>query len=170
VKTFGADSFVAADLAATAGEKKHLPIRGDLNGSTLAAQMYDTVVAAVIVDLGGFDNISTLELGLIECYAGAKVAANYLHGELKAGAVIDHGFLASHSFVSNTMVKTGARLGLHRRSRPVTTTLGELIKMDQDAMRMKLAHERDTKLTEAENNYGYGWPDDKVIDSEASNG
>jgi hypothetical protein len=127
-------------------KRKALLSRDELDGRTYLAKLFDQLLGAIIADLGGVDNISTIEFGLAEAHVGARVMLDHLNAKLLSGAAIDHVMVAMHAQCVSGMVKTGARLGLHRRQKPVTSTLGELIKMDQDVMRLKLAREREATL------------------------
>jgi hypothetical protein len=63
-----------------------------------------------------------------------------------AGAEIDNALITMHAQAISAMVRVGARLGLARRSKPVMSTLGELIRREQEAERERLAREREAVL------------------------
>ena len=62
-------------------------------------------------DLGGRDQLSTVEAALIEAFAGATVHVNQLNALLLLGAAVD---LADHAAAISTMVRVAARIGLRR--------------------------------------------------------
>ena len=104
---------------ATRTKRKRLIKRESLDGRCAVAKAYDTLVAAIRNDLGGSDELSAIELALVEAFAGAAVTLDHLNGRILTGAEIDNAIIQMHSQAINGMVKVGARLGLSRRSKSV---------------------------------------------------
>ena len=104
--------------------KPQLLTRAELDGRSNAAKFYDQLIIDIENDLGGRDNISTIEHGLIEAYAGAKVWLDNINTRLALGQQID---FSEHASAISALVKTASRLGLSRRSKNVTPTLSEYI-------------------------------------------
>jgi hypothetical protein len=97
--------------------KPQLLTRDALDGRTNAAKLFDRLIADIESDLGGRDELSTIELQLIEAFAGAAVTLQHLNCQLALGEKID---LAQHSSAVGAMVRVASRLGLQRRSKDVT--------------------------------------------------
>jgi hypothetical protein len=98
--------------------------RTQLDGRTNAARLLDRLVAAIEVDLGGADQLSTIERTLVEAYAGAAVTLQHLNTQLALGQEIN---LAQHAQAVTAMVRVASRLGLQRRQKDLTPTLAEYI-------------------------------------------
>jgi hypothetical protein len=115
-----------------------------LDQATGAGRFLNKMVRDIEVDLGGRRQLSRIEGELIRAFAGAATHVQYLNHQiaLGEGSEID---LSGYATLASTMLRIGARLGLQRRAKNVTPTLGELIQQDQAAER---ARERDQQ-TEA---------------------
>lgn len=98
---------------------QRLLTRGSLDGRTSAAKTYDALIGAIVADMGGADRCSTLELSLIEDFAGSKVILDHLHTRVLSGAPIDAELVAMHAAEINAQVKLAAKLGLQRRAKLV---------------------------------------------------
>lgn len=104
--------------------KPQLLTRDALDGRTNAAKVFDRLVADIEADLGGHDRLSTIELALIEGFAGAALTLHNLNTRLALGEKID---LAEHATAVSAMVRVASRLGLQRRPRDVTPTLSDYL-------------------------------------------
>ena len=62
--------------------------RAQLDGRTSAAKAFDKLVADIEADLGGRDQLSTIQLVLIEAFAGAAVTLQHLNTRLALGQEI----------------------------------------------------------------------------------
>ena len=62
--------------------RPQLLTRDVLDGRTNAAKLYDRLVVDIENDLGGRENLSTVERALIEAFAGASVTLNNLNVRL----------------------------------------------------------------------------------------
>jgi hypothetical protein len=94
--------------------KPQLLTRDQLDGRTNAAKLLDRLVVEIESDLGGRDQLSTIERALIEAFAGAAVTLQHLNTQLALGQQID---LSEHSAAVGAMVRVASRLGLQRRAR-----------------------------------------------------
>ena len=108
--------------------RPQLLTRAQLDGRTSAAKAFDKLVADIKADLGGRDQLSTIELVLIEAFAGAAVTLQHLNTRLALGQEID---LAQYAQTVSAMVRVASRLGLRRRARDLTPTLRDLLREDQ---------------------------------------
>jgi hypothetical protein len=108
--------------------RPQLLTRVQLDGRTSAAKAFDKLVAAIEADLGGRDQLSTIQLALIEAFAGAAVTLQHLNTRLALGQEID---LGQYAQVVSAMVRVASRLGLQRRARDLTPTLSDLLREDQ---------------------------------------
>jgi len=91
--------------------------REQLDGRTNAAKLFDRLIRDIEIDLGGRDQLSTIELALIEAFAGAAVTLQHLNTQLALGQEID---LSQHAQAVSAMVRVAGRLGLQRRAREIT--------------------------------------------------
>jgi hypothetical protein len=99
--------------------------REQLDGRTNAAKVFDRLVADIEADMGGHDQLSTIEVALIEAFAGAAVTLNNLNTRLALGQEID---LSQHAQAVSAMVRVASRLGLQRRAKDVGPTFGEILR------------------------------------------
>jgi hypothetical protein len=124
----------------TRAGKVRLLDRESLDRRSAVFKVFDRLVSAIHVDMGGRDQLSAIELALIEAYAGAAVTLNHLNTQILAGAEIDSAMVAMHAQAISAMVRVASRLGTARRAKDVTgVTLGEVIRADQAAERERLA-------------------------------
>ena len=98
-----------------------------LDQRTAAANYFTQLAAAIEGDLGGRDQLSAIELTLVEAYVGAAVTLQHLNTKLALGQEID---LSQHAQCVSAMVRVASRLGLSRRSKDIGPTLGDLMKAD----------------------------------------
>ena len=100
--------------------KPQLPSREELDGRLNAPKAFERRVSAIKADLGGVDQLSTIEIDLVEAFANSAAALDNLNVRLLLGEKID---LTELSQIISAMVRVASRLGLRRRSRDVTTPL-----------------------------------------------
>ena len=120
--------------------KLRLLSRNSLDGRTKAAQVFDRLVAAIEYDLGGRDQLSTIERALVEGFAGSCVVLGHLNAKLALGEDIE---VSEHAQAVSAMVRVAGRLGLQRRAKDIGPTLGDLIRQDHERQRQELACERE---------------------------
>jgi hypothetical protein len=124
---------------------KHDPRALPLDQATGAGRFLNKMVRDIEVDLGGRRQLSRIEGELIRAFAGAATHVQYLNHQiaLGEGSEID---LGGYATLASTMLRIGSKLGLQRRAKNVTPTLGELIQQDQAAERERLAREREQQI------------------------
>jgi hypothetical protein len=81
--------------------RPQLLTRDQLDGRTNAAKVFDRLVLDIEIDLGGHDQLSTIERALVEAFAGACVTLQHLNTQLALGQTID---LAQHAQAVSAMV------------------------------------------------------------------
>jgi hypothetical protein len=114
--------------------KAQLLTRDTLDGRTNAAKLFDRLIADIESDLGGRDQLSTIEQQLVVAFAGACVTLEHLNCQLALGQKID---LTQHSSAVGAMVRVASRLGLQRRARDVGPSLGEVLRADWERKRLE---------------------------------
>lgn len=97
--------------------KPPLLTRASLDGRTCVAKAWDERVAAICTDLGGRDQLSTVQLALVEAFAGACVNLDAMNAKMLMGKPND---LAHFAQVSTTCCRLASRLGLKRVPKDVT--------------------------------------------------
>jgi hypothetical protein len=98
--------------------------RSALDGRTSNAKLYDKLIADVVSDLGGLDQISHVEHGLIIAYVASRLGVESHAAKIVAGAPVDWSEFAG---TASTMIRAAARLKPWRRLRDVTPSLHEYI-------------------------------------------
>jgi hypothetical protein len=96
--------------------KLALITRDQLDGRTAPARMFDSLVTAIVADLGGSDAISTIERSLVEAFAGASVLVMNFNASIASDRPID---ISDFGYVISTMARVSARLGEARRARSI---------------------------------------------------
>jgi hypothetical protein len=98
-----------------------------LDKATGAARFFDRTVREIESDLGGRRQLSRIEGELIRAFAGAATTLQYLNVQVALGesSEID---LTGYATIASTMLRIGSRLGLARRPRDVTLTLGQVLR------------------------------------------
>jgi hypothetical protein len=97
--------------------RPQLLTRDQLDGRTNAAKTFDRIVSAIEADLGGADQLSTIERCHIEGFAGAYVCMLNLNTRLALGEDVD---LSQHAVCLSEMVRATRVLGPSRRAKPIT--------------------------------------------------
>jgi len=98
--------------------RPQLLLRDTIDKRTNAFKMFDRLVGEIEVDLGGREQLSTIERALVEAFVGAAVTLHSLNTKLALGQPID---LSQHAQAVSAMVRVASRLGLERRAKPVPT-------------------------------------------------
>jgi hypothetical protein len=99
--------------------------REALDGRTRARRQFDEIAEAIAADLGGTDNMSTIERELVEAFAGAALNVRAVNARVLLGENVD---LTEQSVAISTMVRVASRLGTRRRPRDVTPTLRQYLR------------------------------------------
>jgi hypothetical protein len=102
-----------------------------LDKATGAARFFDRMVREIENDLGGRRQLSRIEGELIRAFAGAATTLQYLNVQVALGESSDID-LAGYATIASTMLRIGSRLGLARRPRDVTLTLGQVLRRGAD--------------------------------------
>ena len=79
---------------------------------------------AVVADMGALDCCSEIRLGLLRRLASTTVQAEMLEARMVNGEAID---IATLCTLASTTVRLSQRLGLERRARNVTPSLGQYL-------------------------------------------
>ena len=98
--------------------------RYQLDGRTNAAKAFDAIAEGIAQDLGGQDQLSTVQRHLVEAFAGAAVHVHDLNARLLLGQEVD---ILAHSQAISTMVRVASRIGVRRVARDVTPSLHEYL-------------------------------------------
>jgi hypothetical protein len=129
---------IALDCRSGAGAKKqrrHRPTRPQLltreqlDGRTGAAKFFAQLADQISADLGGRDQLSAIELALVEAFCSSAIVASNLNTRLLLGEPID---LGQHAQAVSAMVRVASRLGLSRRAKDVGPTLDSAIRRSWD--------------------------------------
>jgi hypothetical protein len=91
-------------------------VRAEMDGRTVSAKLFDRVVGDIQGDLGGKESCSTIELNLIEAFAGVVLQLEALNCQQLLGKPID---LPIYCLAASTLVRVATRLGVSRRPRTV---------------------------------------------------
>lgn len=103
----------------TRAKRNRLINRDFLDGRWAVAKAYDSLVAAIHQDLGGADRMSTIELGLAEAFAGAKIVFGSINTKILTGAEITPAIANMHALSVSAMVRCASKLGTARRAKPI---------------------------------------------------
>jgi hypothetical protein len=104
--------------------KPQLLTRDQLDGRTNAAKVFDRLVADIEGDLGGREQLTTIERALVEGFAGAALSLYHLNTQLALGQNID---LSQHAQAVSAMVRVASRLGVSRRARDLTPSVNDYV-------------------------------------------
>jgi hypothetical protein len=93
--------------------------RAELDGRSHAGKLFNQIVRDIEIDLGGHDQLSTVELQLVEAFAGAAVRLSDLNARALIGQTqrVD---LSEYANAVGAMVRVATRLGTRRRAKDVT--------------------------------------------------
>lgn len=95
-----------------------------VDGRSAVARRYHDICAAIAADQGGVDRMSEARLQLVRRFAAAACIAEMLEARLARGEPIDVG---EHAHLSSTLCRLAQRIGINRRAKDVTPTLGEIL-------------------------------------------
>jgi hypothetical protein len=114
--------------AVTNGKRLHVVSPGD----TKWARRWRDVLAEIVSDLGGADLLSEGQKQLARRCATIAIACEKMEGEAAQGCEID---LDAYGTLTDRLGRALQRLGLERKPRDVTPSLGELLAADQRQQR-----------------------------------
>jgi hypothetical protein len=112
--------------------RTRLLTREHLDRRSLAAKTFDRLVASIIADLGGEQNLSTVQRSLVEAFASAVVTLEDMNTRLLLGQPFDR---ADHAAAISNMVRVAARIGTRRVPRDVT--FSDLLREDLKQQRAR---------------------------------
>ena len=102
----------------------HKDLLPGLDGRSATARRFRDLVNAFVADMGGLDRCSEVRLGLVRRLAATTVVAEKLEAEMVNGGTID---IATLCTLASTTVRLSQRLGLERRARNVTPSVGQYL-------------------------------------------
>jgi hypothetical protein len=110
--------------------KVRLLTRQSLDGRTRARKSFDAIAEGIAADLGGSEELSTVQRHLIEAFAGCAIVLQALNARILLGQPVD---IADQASAASTLVRLAARIGVERQAKDITPTLGDLIREDRRA-------------------------------------
>jgi hypothetical protein len=122
-----------AKLVMAAGNgrgKIRLVTRQNLDGRTKARKQFDAIAHGIAEDIKGSGSLSTIQLHLIETFAGCAIIINAINAKLLSGGAVDVG---DHSQAASTLVRLASRLGIHRRARDVADLTDHIARLEADS-------------------------------------
>jgi hypothetical protein len=99
--------------------------RKSLDGRTREARRYDSIVAGIRSDLGGLENMSTLQVSLSESYALAQIVFDDLGARILRGEEVDRSAFASSI---SSLVRLARQLGTRRIAKDVGPSLSDILR------------------------------------------
>ena len=102
----------------------HIDLLPGLDGRSASARRFRDLVNAFVADMGGLDCCSEIKRGLVRRLAATTVQAEMLEARMMNGEAID---IATLCTLASTTVRLSQRLGLERRARNVTPSLGQYL-------------------------------------------
>ena len=110
--------------------KVRLLTRQNLDGRTKARKQFDAIAQGIADDIKGSGELSTIQLHLVEAFAGCAIIINAINAQLLSGGAID---VTEHSQAASTLVRLASRLGLHRRMRDANDLTEHIARLEADA-------------------------------------
>jgi hypothetical protein len=102
----------------------HSDLLPGLDGRSATARRFRDLVNAFVADMGGLDRCSEIRLGLVRRLAATTVQAEMLEARMVNGEQID---IATLCTLASTTVRLSQRLGLERRARNMTPSVGQYL-------------------------------------------
>jgi len=96
----------------------------DVDGRSVVARRYRDIIGTVVSDQGGAEHLSEARLQLIRRFSAASVLAEQMEARLARGEEIN---IQEYSLLVSTMVRVAQRIGIERRARNVTPSLGQYL-------------------------------------------
>ena len=95
-----------------------------VDGRSVVARRYRDIIGTVVSDQGGAEHLSEARLQLIRRFSAASVLAEQMEARLARGEEIN---IQEYSLLVSTMVRVAQRIGIERRARNVTPSLGQYL-------------------------------------------
>ena len=96
--------------------KPQLRSPDQLDGRSNAAKQFDAIADGIAADLGGEDQLTTVQRHLVEAFAGAAIHVNDINARLLLGEKVD---IIAHAQAIGVMVRIASRIGMGRVAREV---------------------------------------------------
>jgi hypothetical protein len=107
---------------------KPMPLtRDNLDSRSAAAKLWDRMATDITSDLGGEENLSTIQRTLINAFCAVSIQLTDLSTQSLLGKPVA---LSDLSLAASTLVRLAVRLGISRQPRTVGESLGELLRAD----------------------------------------
>jgi hypothetical protein len=97
--------------------KPQLITRDRLDGRRNAVATFDKHAREIQRDLGGADQLSAIQLSLVEAFVGESLVMQTMNAKIMLGEEVDLGL---HALVAGAMCRLATRLGVKRQARDVT--------------------------------------------------
>ena len=115
--------------------------RSDLD-SRIARKRFDETARGITADLGGEEQLSTVQRHLRDAFAGIALQVSDINVQLMCGHRVDP---MAHAAAISVMVRLATRIGLHRVAREVSPTLGDLLRADIEEQRQAKLRKQEQK-------------------------
>src|SRR5271157_6109825 len=89
---------------------------------------FNRLIGEISADLGGRDEISSIEKALVAAFAGATIMLDNLNARIALGETVDPVALGA---TISSLVRVATRLGIQRRSRDVNP-LADILQADYE--------------------------------------
>jgi hypothetical protein len=96
--------------------KLRLLSRDNLDRRTVAARNFDSIASDIAADLGGEDQLSTVQRHLVQAFAGTALHVHDLNARLLLGEKVD---VVEHCQTISTLVRVAQRIGIRRVARDI---------------------------------------------------
>lgn len=103
--------------------KPQLITRDRLDGRRGAVATFDRHARDICNDLGGSDQLSAIQLALVEAFVGESLVMQTMNAKIMLGEEVDLGL---HALVAGAMCRLATRLGVKRQAKPVEDLYIEL--------------------------------------------
>jgi hypothetical protein len=106
--------------------KARLLVRESLDGRSRARRHFDRIARGIAEDLGGEDQLSTVQKCLVESFAGVAVHISNLNARLLDGEKVN---ILVHATAASVLCRTATRIGLKRIPREIES-LSSILRRD----------------------------------------
>jgi hypothetical protein len=119
----------ARSNGARSGKERPLT-RDALDGRTKARKLFDAIAKGIAADLGGEGQLSTVQLHLIEAFAGVAINVQDLNARMLIGEPIN---VVEQAHAISTLARVASRIGINRVARDISPTLSDIMRETEDA-------------------------------------
>jgi hypothetical protein len=102
----------------------HNSLLPGIDGRSAQARRFRDIVAQLVQDQGGLDQMSEARLQLVRRFAAVAVIAEQMEGDLTSGKVVN---ITEYASLSSTLVRVAQRIGINRRLKNVTPDLQDYL-------------------------------------------